>query len=686
MAALWRPLAPAAPVWAHIAFALLLGFGVMASGLLASLRGRGAAEQLALYAFVVLGVDGLGQFVQPWGWPVWPLMALVVAAVAVAESPSVASGVAALAAAMAVADAAASSFQAWKSAVAASLGYAALALGVHHALTGEKRRLGAALADLACLRHGIDLLDDSDASGAPPPLSSAALTLRQVSEEGRRARQLDRAAELDEALSRLVRLARVSLGAHAVMYFDVDRQRDAAYLRAGDGPATLVPGSVMSLREDPFAFVLDRRSAFYATDFKRLLWSLPYYKGEVRVGSLLAVPVWTAEVVYGVLVADMLEIQALTGGAHELLDSFAAMAADAILRTRASLSREELGQEFKAVYVVSRDLAALTERAPVNRLLMRSARQLVSLEAAAVVMEDEAETRYVVEAGHGWAHEFEGREVAITERTWAAWVLRSGEDPYLLDNVAGHKDRMPILVLDEGADRAESLLAVPLKASTRTLGALMLMGRRGAFDAAASRVMGVLANQAAAALSTIQMKDRIRDMAMRDGLTGLYNRRAFDDQLRHALAREDRHKGRLGLVLLDIDHFKKLNDTFGHPAGDAVLRHTAQVIERHLRRGDEAARFGGEEFAIILPDADEAGAQRLADRVRAAVESAQLVFEGARLSVTVSLGAAVWPSDGKNEETLIAAADRALYAAKQAGRNRVASASSLRAAPSSTTP
>jgi diguanylate cyclase (GGDEF)-like protein len=387
--------------------------------------------------------------------------------------------------------------------------------------------------------------------------------------------------------------------------------------------------------------------------------------------------VWTADVVYGVLVADMLEIQALTGGAHELLEAFAAMAADAILRARASLSREELGQEFKAVYVVSRDLAALTDRAPVNRLLIRSARQLVPLEAAAVVMQDEAGSRYVVEETHGWAGEYEGREVALTERTWAAWVLRSGEDPYLLDNVAGHRDRMPILVLDEGSDRAESLLAVPLKARKRTLGALMITGRRGAFDAAATRVLGVLANQAAAALSTIQLKDRIQDMAVRDGLTGLYNRRAFDEQLRHALGREDRQKGRLGLVLLDIDHFKKLNDTFGHPAGDAVLRHTAQVVEQHLRRADEAARFGGEEFALILPGTDEAGALRLAERVRGGVEKAQLVFEGARLSVTVSLGVAVWPSDGKDEETLLGAADRALYAAKQSGRNRVAAASSL---------
>ena len=174
-----------------------------------------------------------------------------------------------------------------------------------------------------------------------------------------------------------------------------------------------------------------------------------------------------------------------------------------------------------------------------------------------------------------------------------------------------------------------------------------------------------------------ELTDGERRRAMEDGLTGLLNRRAFDLELARAISNADRRTGKLALLLLDLDHFKKLNDTYGHPAGDAALRGTAQTLARLLRKGDVAARYGGEEFVVILPEADAAGAAPLAERIRQAVEAQQLVFEGARLAVTASFGLAVWPGDGKTQEALLAAADRALYAAKQAGRNRVVPAATL---------
>jgi diguanylate cyclase (GGDEF)-like protein len=683
LVALVRPLAPGASPRLRLAVILGLGLGVAATAFLASLRGRGAAEQFAFYGFLTLSLDGLGQVLAPQGWPIWPAMALLVAALAVAEPLAVALGVAALASLLAVADAAASSFRVWQPAVAASLAYAALVLTVNRALSGEKRRLSTTLAELARLKLGIDQLDEAVLPGSAPP-SPTARTLHEVSEEGRRARQLDRVTELNEELLRLVRVARSASRAHAVLYFDVDRGREVAFLRAWDGPAAVVGDAMIPVGQDPFAFVLDRKQSFYATDFKRLLWSLPYYKPEVKIGSLLAVPIHTGGVVSGVLMADQLEIQAFTTGEPELLEAFAEMAGEAILRMRASLSREEVGAEFRAVYEISRRMAALVDPVHVRQRLIQSARDLVPLEGAAVVMVDEAQTRYVVEDALGWAREFSGREVGLSERTWAAWVLRSAEDPYLLDNLAGHADRMPILVLDEGAGRAESLLAVPLKARTRTLGALVLTGRRGSFDAAAHRVLGILANQAAATLSLIQLKELEKAQALTDGLTGLYNRRAFNGLFAKTLAQEDRQAGRFALLLLDIDHFKKLNDSYGHPAGDAALKNTARIFERHLRKGDLAARYGGEEFVAILPGADEKGALHLAERIRDAIEKGQIIFEGARIQTTASFGAAVWPADGKDADALLGAADRALYAAKQAGRNRVVAASTVPPPPPAT--
>ena len=113
------------------------------------------------------------------------------------------------------------------------------------------------------------------------------------------------------------------------------------------------------LRSDPFAFVLDRGQSFYATDFKRLLWRLPYYRGEVKVGTLVAVPVRLADIVRGVLVADKLEIQAFTGEEPALIEMFAELVAETIRATTASDRREEMGTEFKAVYEVSRQMAGL---------------------------------------------------------------------------------------------------------------------------------------------------------------------------------------------------------------------------------------------------------------------------------------------------------------------------------------
>ena len=157
-------------------------------------------------------------------------------------------------------------------------------------------------------------------------------------------------------------------------------------------------------------------------------------------------------------------------------------------------------------------------------------------------------------------------------------------------------------------------------------------------------MLEILANQAAATIQLIKDKEQQRQLAVRDGLTGLYNRRAFGELLVAAIANEDRRPGgSLGLVILDLDHFKKLNDTYGHPAGDAALRSLARLLDQHLRKGDQAARYGGEEFVVILPGLDAERSFGAAERLRGALEKHRFVFEGARIPLSASLGVAVWP-------------------------------------------
>lgn len=156
-----------------------------------------------------------------------------------------------------------------------------------------------------------------------------------------------------------------------------------------------------------------------------------------------------------------------------------------------------------------------------------------------------------------------------------------------------------------------------------------------------------------------------------DGLTQIFNKRYFLETLEREISRALRYRRELSLVMFDIDHFKQINDTNGHLAGDYVLKQLAQVIKTRIRREDIMARYGGEEFALILPEVDHHNGQQTAEKIRKLVEKTVFKFEDARIPVTVSVGLATLPSGGAEPSELIKAADEKLYEAKEAGRNRV---------------
>jgi len=174
------------------------------------------------------------------------------------------------------------------------------------------------------------------------------------------------------------------------------------------------------------------------------------------------------------------------------------------------------------------------------------------------------------------------------------------------------------------------------------------------------------------ALSNVKLREILREQATRDPLTGLYNRRYMDEMLARELSGSIRSKKGVGFIMGDLDYFKKFNDTYGHEAGDLLLKAVANLMRGTIRVEDIACRYGGEEFLIILPSASLQDAYRRATQIHESVEKISFELHGATIDgVTISMGVSAFPGQGKTADELIAAADAAMYRAKREGRNRV---------------
>lgn len=215
--------------------------------------------------------------------------------------------------------------------------------------------------------------------------------------------------------------------------------------------------------------------------------------------------------------------------------------------------------------------------------------------------------------------------------------------------------------------------AVPMRVADELIGVLMVSSFGGPpFSSNQKRLVSTIANQISLALKNSLEHRRIQELAIRDSLTGLYNYRAFQSILEKKYDEHLRYGRPLSVILIDIDHFKKVNDTHGHQKGDELLREIASLLVRCCRRSDFIARYGGEEFILILPETLLEPARDLADRIRLKVSAGALINSTSNIKVTVSLGvASVENSWVHGSHDLVRAADEALYRAKRQGRNRV---------------
>ena len=230
----------------------------------------------------------------------------------------------------------------------------------------------------------------------------------------------------------------------------------------------------------------------------------------------------------------------------------------------------------------------------------------------------------------------------------------------------------PIFGAGEPNRRVSSIAVVPLQRDGRALGAIAVEGdEESQLTSVEGSLLLLLSSVASVGLESVRQLEEVTARAVTDELTGLPNRRMFDERLKQHLAECDRFDQVLSLILCDVDHFKGVNDEHGHRAGDLVLEAIARAMSHGIRNIDICARYGGEELAILLPQTPIERALDVAERLRETIESLRVPVEDGTVSVTASFGVACYPMNGAGRETLFAAADRALYAAKNAGRNCV---------------
>ena len=306
-----------------------------------------------------------------------------------------------------------------------------------------------------------------------------------------------------------------------------------------------------------------------------------------------------------------------------------------------------------------------------HRLIVEHSQLLFPGSSGAVCVT--ASSRDVVEAVARWG------DPALAEKSFApgdCWALRRGR----MHSLSHENPSLNCAHL--GKARPAYAICVPMMAHGEALGVLYIDSGRDEKAVAKIptaeemesqlRLARVFAEHVALALANLNLREVLRAQSIRDPLTGLYNRRYMEESLERELRRAMRRKSTLGVMMIDVDHFKRFNDSFGHDAGDALLRELARIFKGHFRGEDIVCRYGGEEFTVILPDADLEATQARAEVLRETAKNLIAQYRGQALDrVTLSVGVSAFPVKGTTADLLLRAADVALYRAKEEGRDRV---------------
>lgn len=319
--------------------------------------------------------------------------------------------------------------------------------------------------------------------------------------------------------------------------------------------------------------------------------------------------------------------------------------------------------QLSTLYEVGKAISSVLDFNMLQRMILEIVVKVMQAEKGSLMLLDDAERILSIGVAFGLSDEITKETRVGLGEPVAGWVIESGLPLFVKDVESDHA----FLAIKKEKIMKGTLMCVPMKAKDKILGVLNVSRSiPNSFTERDFELFKNLANQGAIAIENA----RLYRYAVTDEMTKLYNHRYFQQRLDEELQRADRYDSRISLIILDVDHFKKFNDTYGHPEGDRALKTVSRLIESNVREVDIPARYGGEEFVVICPEKDGEGSVVPANRIRTAIESYDFRIAGERVPITISLGIACYPDNARSKSELIVCADTALYYSKENGRNQ----------------
>jgi len=462
--------------------------------------------------------------------------------------------------------------------------------------------------------------------------------------------------DLDEVLRTILLIARDYFHLQNVAILLLDKEKQELTVKNQIGG---LDGAKVKVGTGLTGSAAEQKRPLYAPDVSK---DSRYIPSSKNTRSELAVPLMVGDEVLGVLDCQSDNLDHFTSQTIDLLTLFSTQASMALQNARLYSLERSRAQQLEAINTIARQMTVVLELKDLLAKFCALIGKSFGLDHVSVLLKEEDDLVLRAHEGKLNPRLSAGGRLPVGGGLWGKALLTG--KTIVQTNVDQASD------YDVFFEDAGSRMCIPLISFGQTLGVLVLDSMSpDAFAALDRQTLESVADICATAIQNAQHVERVRQLAYIDGLTGIFNRRYFEHRIAEEMERARRFDAGMAVIMVDIDQFKSLNDEFGHLLGDEVLRQVSSIFSQQLRKMDVVCRYGGEEFAILISQTNAEQALRVAEKLRRVVETWQ--FPGVPRAVTISVGAAMFPEHGDSRDALVRAADAGLYAAKQAGRNRI---------------